>query len=712
LAVLVVCTLVLPGTGLLVGCGPDGREATPADSPTPTDADGGTTTTPTNTSTQTPPLPPSGIDDTDFVRAFTDGIEDRRQQVTDYMADSGTEPIGEEWWSDHQKWLWPAVMGVLHAGTGHEDVDRELYEEALSELNEGAFEEHDSGLFRAQFFHFAAVGLTRLICQFPDAFRNGNRKETLEMAVGSTLNDPSGTENHRTMEHTSAYLLGQEAAKEGISGADTLKNIGEKRIRAFVHDLYTMGQGEWDSSIYVGYHMIAYLNLYDFAEDEEIKRLAKAALDWWAMDTGLKYTNVLFGGPERRGGAKRSVRHSMTVLYPMFGDGYLPTSQFSNFEWIYMALTDYTPPKVASDLGAFSVETPFSSFGSKPDYQRTRASLTKETFYATDRYTLGAIYDRQGGWTYAQNQEVMWELAARGKKGGKGVSDEKTHIGHPVSGNGMEYAHRSFRRGRGPFTQVAHHENVLVQMTIVPENGEDLVSEAKTLVDTTWAGPWEDAKAEPGGYIQYPEYVDPVESDGTRYLDLEGTYVAVHPLQGDSLTTATGQDGNASVLIDNADVGRAAGFVIEVGTENEYDSFSTFQNAVASEAVLDTSSLDDGVVTYTNTDGMELKMEYEHDGWHLVGWKYTEDHVLEGEGRGRVPEVYVNGRKMLLGEEWPVYANPYLLVGDKRIAANNRETGLTITMEGDDPASTRFTFEGGDETGGRSHEDLMDRFFE
>ena len=51
------------------------------------------------------------------------------------------------------------------------------------------------------------------------------------------------------------------------------------RLERYVSTLLDIGMGEWDSPTYHGHTTSAYLNLYDFAQDPEVKQLAQSALD-------------------------------------------------------------------------------------------------------------------------------------------------------------------------------------------------------------------------------------------------------------------------------------------------------------------------------------------------------------------------------------------------------------------------------------------------
>jgi hypothetical protein len=95
--------------------------------------------------------------------------------------------------------------------------------------------------------------------------------------------DSRNTDNLRAMRETSVYLMAQE------TGNEETRQVYKQKIQRYVWALYHIGMGEWDSEAYMSHTFTPYLNLYDFAKDPEVKKLAKAALDWMSAAAALKY---------------------------------------------------------------------------------------------------------------------------------------------------------------------------------------------------------------------------------------------------------------------------------------------------------------------------------------------------------------------------------------------------------------------------------------
>lgn len=117
-----------------------------------------------------------------------------------------------------------------------------------------------------------------------------------------------------------------------------------------------MGVAEWDSSSYTTFNLIGWLNLYDFAKDEKIKKAAQAVLDYYASTIALKYTYGIYGGAEQRGGGAVESFRSYTdyLAWLWFSEEIPKDDKFlvwpAYIQTIYAATSSYRPPKEALAL--------------------------------------------------------------------------------------------------------------------------------------------------------------------------------------------------------------------------------------------------------------------------------------------------------------------------------------------------------------------------
>lgn len=149
----------------------------------------------------------------------------------------------------------------------------------------------------------------------------------------TTAVDCRNTGSVRAMRETSVYLMAEE------TGNEVTRLLYKERLQRSVHTLYDKGMGEWDSPLYHSRTATAYLNLYDFAQDPEVKQLAKSALDWLFRSAALKYWRGSWNSPLHSSSGDRAAR----FFWLYFGDA--PSPQAVEKDWIYGLTSGYRPPE-------------------------------------------------------------------------------------------------------------------------------------------------------------------------------------------------------------------------------------------------------------------------------------------------------------------------------------------------------------------------------
>jgi len=149
--------------------------------------------------------------------------------------------------------------------------------------------------------------------------------------IRGTRTDPRSTINLKAMRDVALYVFA-EAAEE----PETL-HIAKERIRQSAIQFWRYGNPEWDSDIYHAYTTAAYLNLYAFAQDPEVRNIAKGILDYLFTSAALKYRNGSWGG---------------TVKRPF--SSLIPFTTSPNFFWLYFGETTH-PPKRPTHLSVYAI---------------------------------------------------------------------------------------------------------------------------------------------------------------------------------------------------------------------------------------------------------------------------------------------------------------------------------------------------------------------
>jgi hypothetical protein len=203
--------------------------------------------------------------------------------------------------------------------------------------------------------------------------------------------DVRSTDNLKLMRDTSVYLLAEE------TGNEATRKIYKQNIQDFVVTMYHQGMGEWDSENYLGHSIAPVINLYDFAQDPEVKLLAKAALDWMTAAAAVKYYRGNYNGPTRRdynhpypfGGSAAA----LTWLW--FGDSPIAPHEFESDE-IHVITSAYRPPAAVVHLARKNFERPAEIVAGKPDWAAwqnldTAAPTFRETHYFGKNFLFGTL---------------------------------------------------------------------------------------------------------------------------------------------------------------------------------------------------------------------------------------------------------------------------------------------------------------------------------
>ena len=201
--------------------------------------------------------------------------------------------------------------------------------------------------------------------------------------------DCRNTDNLRAMRETSVYLMAEETGNE-----DT-RLIYKQHLERYVSTLLDIGMGEWDSPVYHGFTTAAYLNLYDFAQDPEVKQLANDALDWLYRSAAIKYWRGTWNGPSKRNYGENAAR----FFWLYFGHASAPDE--IERDWIYGLTSQYLPPDDAIAIAQRRFFKPIELRRTHPHYENWKPGLYGPAFYETvylgHSYQLGSLARGTGG---------------------------------------------------------------------------------------------------------------------------------------------------------------------------------------------------------------------------------------------------------------------------------------------------------------------------
>ena len=164
------------------------------------------------------------------------------------------------------------------------------------------------------------------------------------------------TENHYILYTSAAYLAGQLYPDEvftnsGETGRQKVE-ANRKRILRWLDLRFHTGFSEWLSHVYYDEDLTALLALYDFAQDEEIRRKAEMVIHLLLLDIALNSFKGVFGSTHGRAyeNTKKWASNEGTTDTSKLLLGMGIFSNFDNMSAIAFALSGYRMPKVIEEI--------------------------------------------------------------------------------------------------------------------------------------------------------------------------------------------------------------------------------------------------------------------------------------------------------------------------------------------------------------------------
>ncbi len=205
--------------------------------------------------------------------------------------------------------------------------------------------------------------------------------------------DVRNTDNLKLMRDTSVYLFAE------LSGNEDVRLLYKDKLTTFIASLYYVGMGEWDSENYLGHSIAPLLNLYDFAEDTGVKRLAKAGLDFMAASLAVKYFRGGYNGPSRRDYNHPYPFGGSAAFFGWLWFGGAPQNPPSNtieLDAIHVITSAYRPPAAVVELARKNFDKPIEVFAGKGRWEAWREPEKDrpsyhETHYFDEGYQFGTL---------------------------------------------------------------------------------------------------------------------------------------------------------------------------------------------------------------------------------------------------------------------------------------------------------------------------------
>jgi len=334
-------------------------------------------------------------------------------------------------------------------------------------------------------YHYAAANWARFLPLCGEALSDETRVRLGEYAARYTgYAGGRGDEHQRLLWATSLAVLPHYVSGERVARMDKERALAaaKAKLRRYVRTLYHVGQGEWDCPDAHGWSIIGMLNLYDFSRDEQMRLLAKAALDYYVAAYALKYTDGVYAPPHLFGRADGPAATTTDQLgWLWWGGAKVDDRRLREFRFaLHAATSGYRPNRVLCRIARKELpDLPAVQRNTKPAYWvgrriDPRARVYVEHVLLGPSYTLGALAGGGGQTT------TRFGLVVRGPDGPILLTG-----GHPTG----------FRRGAGAgrYDQSAVVGATCVCLSRIPDDAEPAYSHfllPEAADEPQQVGPW------------------------------------------------------------------------------------------------------------------------------------------------------------------------------------------------------------------------------
>ncbi|MDJ0554754.1 MAG: hypothetical protein QNJ68_09995 [Microcoleaceae cyanobacterium MO_207.B10] len=522
----------------------------------------------------------------------------------------------DSWWrrekiGDPHKYLLPVILArlSLQNKTVQELYDPEKIWQILLKLDRD----------KSELYHFRSYLDVRIFFLFrdkmPSEILESYRNQLQLPKVLKWIN--TGTENHMFMQRASGLALMDGSGWSVGDPASEATN--EAWLRSELDKFLTIGQGEFHSSTYYGYSIGGLLNLYDFASNPKLKKLAKGLLDWYATNMALRFSWGTAGGAESRGFDRNTWNSGLSaVAWMWWGDGTEAAEKMRTGNArlaLSAALSTYRPPEHLRALARKEVPLPFSLRASHPIYYSyTQGNHIWETFYITEDYSLATLLEP------ARSYQVEGTIRAQYATYKLVVRDPKRVNNAVVSLAGTYHGPQA--TGRSPGDQYVQERGAVIFQLIL--NDRDI-----------------QAGVPAQSHLVLPKrYGEPLRHKDWYIWRVENIWLCARPWGDEvNLQIPVSQKHKHKDYQALVATGRQTAWVTDVAQVANFADFESLKRALNKTQVDDGEWESQGRLSYLSLAGDRIVMTYEPNG--------------------AIGNAVINGKKRIL-EEWPVLDSPYV----------------------------------------------------
>jgi len=494
---------------------------------------------------------------------------------------------------------------------------------------------------------FNSIGQVRAFYMARARFSAEQVASLRAIATGFENWNNTGTENHRTMTWSSGYLLAQAFpdAQWNFRIGGQIQSIGSAEMMARLKEnladvgraRFAAGYSEFVSPNYEIFNLAALVNLYDFAEDPEMRAIAEAYLTYHFSCLALASLEEITMAPYNRSAeqSRELSANSQWVSWIYWGVGNPVLPPDPTLPTAFFALSDWRPAAVLDAVVSGVADLEYTARFQLPHWQWNPDRYVLRTTWrgAGMGMSSGVVRHVPGAF---QLDDTLFSIAWSGT-----ASRRHINVMHPywrsVSGGENDW-----KGATSPFMQTGQMENAAMILFDIP-------------AEDPWAGigQWASERGAiiPLAQLRYPDnlsYDDSAAADGWYFLSAPGGYyIGIKVLRPDGEGVVSRDRRSLvgyHVLKSRGVTGQRwrTGFIIELGSAGEYASLDDFKAACLDNAV--SADWDAMVFDYTSNRGHALQLEY---------------NTSTATPDGSVPVFRVNGRAVNY-VDWPEIESPWV----------------------------------------------------
>ncbi|GHV20756.1 hypothetical protein FACS1894174_03210 [Bacteroidia bacterium] len=435
------------------------------------------------------------------------------------------------------------------------------------------------------------------------------------------------TENHQALCHSDELLAGQFFKDKTFSSGKTGLQHTEHAtvlIKRWMDYRFRFGFSEWLSNHYYEVDLMILANLYDFAEEKEIRDKAKLLLDVTLFDMAINNYKGVFGSTHGRsysGGVKGGRIESTSPIFKlMFGVGSfnsatnmgaaaLASSSYRCPEIIEQIATDYTTPVRTKERQSINVED-------APKYGLSYTEKDLNFFWGMQEFihpfvikTSKQISERYDVWPYRDYDKYIQRYEDQKKQFGKILDMQldrfalsEANIETYRTGDYMLSCVNDYRKGAQGYQQHIWQATLGVDAVVFTthpgathEDGSPnywggnarmpRATQHKNVVICVYNIPEDERINYSHAYFPRYAFDEVIEQDNWIIARKDKGYIALY-----SHSTPKRKWDKHGKLYDYVAQGRQNTWICEMGSEKESGSFKQF-----TEAILSSKTYGDGL---------------------------------------------------------------------------------------------------------------------